>query len=486
MAKKILSLLLYVFIFLGSLYQPWDYDLGWHLRVGKDTIEKGYPYTNTYSWELPGYHWFNSSPLLDVPRFLVYDYFGMIGISVVGALTVVLLFFFVGKLCQLNVIQKCLFFPFLWYFQDPILGQSFKGQVVSLLFLAILYTVLRAYQNRKKNVIYFLIPIFFVWANLHAQFVLGLTVFAIWSIAVITLEITTSFKSKGLKKIITQYSPLYITFVLSTLVTLINPYGFDMYNKAVLNITDPQILKTLEFIPPELYSILWWELVVWGVFLCLNTVFIVRKKSFIKYFPFLLVSILLYYLSFTARRYAWSMYVLSTPIAAFTLSYILRKESRVNIIIGYAVICASIVYLSIFDLPSRNLHNINWNSFCEITLCSPKGAEILVKMNKSKKGIGRFYIYNPWGGWLIWNYPEVKPNVDGRMSFWVDEKGNNPVRRSMLTLTLNQYQLELSPYDTYFIPNNITLNQELDMLVKRSKNWKLVFRDKSASLYTRQ
>jgi len=28
-----------------------------------------------------------------------------------------------------------------------------------------------------------------------------------------------------------------------------------------------------------------------------------------------------------------------------------------------------------------------------------------------------------WGGWMIWNYPDVKPSIDGRMHLWEDEKG---------------------------------------------------------------
>ncbi len=488
MLKTLLTFILYLFIFLATLYHPWDYDLGWHLRVGRDTIETGYPYTNTYSWELPGYQWFNSSPLLDVPRYIVYKYFGMPGIAIFGAILGVLIFFFISKYCQLDFQKQCLVFPIFLWFENSIFVQSFKGQIVSLLFLAILITLLFSFQNGRKKVIFLLIPIFLLWANLHAQFVLGLIIFAIWSMVYILINFKRNLKSVAL--------PLLLTFVFSLIVTLANPYGMDIYKYALINTTNPQIFQTIEFTPPEIFSKLWWNLLIWGIFLLINTLLILKNRHLNKYFPLIVISAILFYLSLTMKRYAWSMYLLSIPIATYFLLHFSINKNRYLKIFSYFFFLISFIYISLFELPKRNLHDISWNGYCVFVRCSPAGAEVLLKMKNlparpaggpaGRQGVGKLYNYNPWGGWLIWNYPQIKPNVDGRMSFWEDPKtGHNPVRFAASSNMLTQHQIDSLPYDTYFIPNQLLLVRELESLSQRSKKWKRIFRDYRASIYTR-
>ncbi len=57
--------------------------------------------------------------------------------------------------------------------------------------------------------------------------------------------------------------------------------------------------------------------------------------------------------------------------------------------------------------------------------------------------------YN-WGGYLIWNYPQIKPSIDGRMHLWVDKKGYSGFAEYYL-YEQNWSDIDKSDYDVVLI-----------------------------------
>src|SRR3990167_9331643 len=97
----ILSLLPFIFVFISTLYQPIDPDLGWHLKYGEYFFEKGSLLKeNTFSTEMPDFRWPNVSWGTDLITYFTFHHFGFLGLTVLSALIVTLTFFFFSKLAN--------------------------------------------------------------------------------------------------------------------------------------------------------------------------------------------------------------------------------------------------------------------------------------------------------------------------------------------------------------------------------------------------
>jgi hypothetical protein len=90
--------------------------------------------------------------------------------------------------------------------------------------------------------------------------------------------------------------------------------------------------------------------------------------------------------------------------------------------------------------------------------------------------------YN-WGGWLIWNYPEIKPSMDGRMPFWKDEKEYSSFAE-YYPLEQDWKSIDESKYDYVYITPAKPLYKQMIKLVKEKK-WKIIYQDKYAYIFER-
>ncbi len=464
----------YLLVFLASLYHPWDFDLGWHLRVGLDIIENHiFPYTNTYSSELPGYKWFNSSWGLDVLKYIVFTKTGFVGLSILGSFTIVLLFYTFSRYLNLSLFAKSILFPILLIVLHTVYSQSFRGQVVSLLFIALLYSILWHYQKGQKKLIFILPAFFFIWANLHAQFILGLGIFALW---------TTIFLLQNIKKDIKRHL-FFLSFSLffSILATLPNPYGLFIYQDSLAHIAQPALQYVNEFEDLVVGTPNFWKFGSWGIFLIISLTLIIKKRSFRQYLPYIIVGAILYALSFSSKRFMYPMYVATIPLIAATIKNLEPKNKILSLGIGLFLVLLSLTYISIAELPNRVLTRMNWSVYCMHVHCSPLASDVLNSMPK----IGKLFSHYNYGGYLIWNYPKIKPTFDGRMPLWEDKAGYSPFRKFITTLFQKREQIDVGPYDTYFIPTNSLLANELYYLSNQNSKWKKIYKDNITSIYTR-
>src|SRR6266567_200175 len=93
--NSFLPTLPYLIVFVYSLYQPTDPDLGWHLKYGQYFWQHGMVLRdNTFSTMMPDFHWANTSWLTDIIGYAVYHMGGFLGLAVAGAFFVALTFYF--------------------------------------------------------------------------------------------------------------------------------------------------------------------------------------------------------------------------------------------------------------------------------------------------------------------------------------------------------------------------------------------------------
>ncbi|OGF98893.1 hypothetical protein A2153_00715 [Candidatus Gottesmanbacteria bacterium RBG_16_38_7b] len=458
----------YLTIFLLSLNPLSDSDFGWHLKYGEYFFKTGQILRkNVFSLEMPDYRWVNSSWLTDVVTYYIFKMEGFLGITIAGGLIVMLMMFFLSRAYKFSFWEKTFIFPLILFVNSPLTRVSFRGQLLSLLGVTILLYLLEEYKREGRNIIYLTIPLFFIWANLHGGFMLGLAIMIIY-LAIRQLA------TKSLDKKLLAVFPLII------LSTLINPFGIEIYQEVIKHFGNPFQNYIVEWVPLTPFSDLWWVLIFWGIFLIINIRILVTKEKLADYIEVIILTLIFYFLSHWMRRYAWTMYLISIPLSLGVFRYGIEINRQIKKIIP--VIIWVVIYLGTISyyIPSQRLTQINWQRYClESVKCSIPSAEFLKKIEIPQK----FLSFYNWGGWLIWNYPEIKPLIDGRMHLWRDEGGYSAFGKYYF-LEQNVDDIDKSDYEMVYMIADKPVYKRLLELVRQGR-WRIIYQDDLAGVFVR-
>lgn len=168
------------------------------------------------------------------------------------------------------------------------------------------------------------------------------------------------------------------------------------------------------------------------------------------------------------------------PFFGAAISSIKPYSKKISIAIAITVAICLYLFVFIFTLPNSHIFSMDWIYYCRINGCSPRSAEYLMENKLSGKMLTD---YN-WGGWLIWNYPGIKPSIDGRMPFWKDETGYN-IFKKYIELENNAVDINSSEYDIVYIsPTKKTIYNRLQQLVNENK-WRVAYHDLFAYIFVR-
>src|SRR3989344_5675191 len=411
--KYFFLILPFIFIFVSSIYKPYDADLGWHLKYGEHFIKTGQILKeNSFSSEMPGFIWANTSWGTDILTHLFYNTGGFFGISILGAIVITLTFFIYSKAFKLTFFEQAIIFPLVVLFENPVNQVSFRGQLLSLMFLGILLVLLTRYEEGKKKLLFLSIPLFLIWANMHGQYILGLGIFLLWIF-------------------------------------------FYLLKKYLLDKTSVKIF---------LFGIL--------------TLFFTDKLK--EKLPYVGISTVLYSLSWYVRRYAWAMYYTAFPLIQPVANFLKPDSEKATKITATVLFIFYIGIVFMFKYPFSQFTSMNWDIFCQDYLgCSPKSVEFLIN-NKLDKDLLTFY---NWGGYIIWNYPQIKPSIDGRMHLWIDNKGYSAFSY-YYPFEQNLEDIDQSKYNAVLISQEKPLYDRLTELTEEKK-WKHVYEDEKAAVFVR-
>ncbi|MFH1857364.1 MAG: hypothetical protein ABH845_00450, partial [Candidatus Omnitrophota bacterium] len=219
---KLVLLLFSLGIFLSVLHTLWAYDVWWHLKAGEVIWKEHFiPGTNLFSYTAPEHPWIDLSWGFQLFIYIAYKLFGASGIILFKAAVVTSIFLLLLKgfsrsvplLVLLPVLALILFTAHERLVERP--------EVVSYLFLVSFLLILEKDRKKPSKTLYALPLLQILWANTHALFVLGLLVIAsAWLGAVLSW-----LTAKKRLAPVSFPSRLTAVFVLSSLATLVNPYG---------------------------------------------------------------------------------------------------------------------------------------------------------------------------------------------------------------------------------------------------------------------
>ena len=404
--ERIFSSLIFLIVFLYSVYPYGDKDWGWHYKYGEYLLTQGKILTqDIFTWTMQGFKWSNTSWLYDPLVYILTKTTGYIGFSILGGIVYFLVFYTLVSNFKLSYWKKAIVAFFFVLMGEMAILEGFRSQVLSLLFFSILMSVIIKAQKNIK-VLFFLPFLFVFWVNFHGDFVVGLGVAGLFlgSYFLIDLYKTKIFSGR---KFLIYSAPLLLSFA----ATFISPFGFNVYLEALRNIGSPLTKNIYEWMPIY-YTCVYCHAYTFASYSLLLLLLFIKRKNILD-IPYLLAYLIFLVPTIQTRRLVPVFFVITAPLLCQAL-----EEIRWNIeqfkVTTYAFLLVSIVSIE-FTLfqryPSANLYHYSESDFVtSLSSFSLNAMDYLLSHPPKGKG---FNFYD-WGGYLIGRGFPAKLFIDGR------------------------------------------------------------------------
>jgi len=548
--NKITILVFLISVFFLSFLPVKDTDFGWHYRCGNQFLTTGkLCLKNEFSYFLPNYKAYNPSFLYDITLAFVYNHFGFLGVSFLGALISTLSAIFILKLFSCSTWLRIVVFYLIFWLSYSTFGLGLRSQMVSYLFFVITFFVLTkksvenrnwlnrewriVIENRKKKLenqfpISVLLPfLFLIWVNTHIGFFLGpilLGIFAVSNLSISFLRKQESSNSGSLIKLeekpprldtinndkTSEVNQVYgqpsglslqlfgfVTF--NFLAAFLNPFGPKVYLEILRHFQAPLNTMIAEWVAPS-----FWQKVLIIISAMVGFVINVgvdqrvdpkrgrhiglplQNKS--RLFNILL---LLFFtlLALQARRNLPFFYTIFFYVFLQYSKFSNDRYQKWNDLIISFLLSIFVISFSLPSMPATIRFDISWNDYCQKSLITYP-CQALEKTNL-KQLSGNLYTAYEWGGFLIWQTPDLKVFTDGRMSAWKSEKepypGSGQYSYQVYLYIIQArkgWQEILKKYQTDYllIGNGTFLDLELQKNAAKY-GWKENYRDEVAVFY---
>jgi hypothetical protein len=449
--KKILTnkTLVYILLILvGTIIffkPPTDPDFGWHYKYGEYIFQnKKILRENIFSYTHTNYQWSNSYWLSQLLMYTSHRFLGhSVSTIILSAFLSFVILHVIKKHAKDRVSLSVLFLFLVLVL--TMFAVTVRPLYYSTVFLFILIDILL----RKGAGIKYIPLIFLAWVNMHADFVIGLFILGAYSLFNF-LEKTgfpkTNFKSifppwktwsktsKYLgeirlyfirilkdKNTLNIFVKLFLIFFVSFLITFLNPYGINLWLTLFKEFTQPIKSFVAEWGP---MGEIGFSYLLIGIFLAMGLLAGITAKSTNaeKYDSWYIFLIFLFYPLSLKSAYFIRIFIIISSFSVLDrfvlikkdIEKIIVKDAKQNLKYFLVPFLAFLLFSLIPNLiiSYKTTENIElWSEAKKY----PYGAVKYVKENKLE---GKMMNEYSWGGYLIWQLPEYKTFIDGRMAAW--------------------------------------------------------------------
>jgi len=494
------SLLTVIFIFWISLRCFQSHDVWTDLAVGKNICETAkIPTSEVFSFSTDGEKWVPESWLYQVSVFLCYKVVGFGGLVILKAfllasLMIFMFYFFHERrwnLCISGIVVAL----FIFIFNNLFLV---RAQTVSFVLFFLLVSLLLKFRETKKNKYLFYFPIIhLLWVNIHPSFVIGLVVMFTFLVSEWAKKILRYKVRRWLGSSLKVSSLLWliVTACSCAAVSLINPYGLEVFQNAIRNADVVALYSVMSWNTFERVLLMNIPALILPVFTMLCVYFVpVRRRDLTD----VVLLVVLFVPAYFFKRYTIYPFLISVIFAVKYASYmvsvvtdIVFLDRRTGRLWGSNLVCVisilslvSIIGSSVcaFDQSTYPWTKENTPDFY------PKGATEYIKKNLVEANIYSPYFYS--GYMLFQLYPEYKNFIDYRtlrikkepliddLKFrnarvgwvWLSEKYN-----------INTILVRYQPGKNIFSLENSIFRER----IAQSPDWRLVYWDDDNLLYSK-
>jgi hypothetical protein len=474
-------------VFILAARSPLDSDMWWHLKAGELTITNSRPYLiDSLSFTRFGEAWINHSWLSEVGMYIFFQLGGYLALGGIMALLATVSMGFVYFQSSGPAILK-VFLLILGSIVAAVVWSP-RPQLFSLVLLAIVSMVIYLFKWKQKNHLKWLPVIFFLWANLHGGYPLGLLLIG----AVVAGEIAHNLFDPGStqpKLSWPQVKQLILWSLISVFALLLNPNGLNIWKIPFQTVEVSALQQFIEeWASPDFHQ-LYQQPFLWLLFGILAAVGLSRRRTD---FSDLAVVILFGYLALVARRNFGPFAIVAVPVLSRCLWAALkpgnsdlqtqeavgpdnlmgqnrprpRWQRRLNLFIVALLALVAFGKLYIVTYPG-------WME-AAIQASEPAGAVNWLQENGSKGQVLNEY---NWGGYLEWRMQDIKVFVDGRTDLYGDSILNEWLGVVQAGVGWEQ-TLQKWKIDYILLDPNRPLVQ-----AAAQKGWKLLYQDSQAVLY---
>ena len=371
-------------LFLLRCTQTLDPDFGWHISSGQYILGHGIPQHDIYTYTAANFPWIHHEWLSDVINATIYNLVGFTGLGVFFALLWTLAVYgAVGKVGPRGAVVVL------------VSALSFASFVAirDMAWTALLLVVTHRLFARRAH----LLPLVFVlWASLHGGFVIGL-VYLAW--AAITQK---------------AWCKAWVVPVAAA-ATLINPYGVLLYREITATLFDPTLHESIK-------EWVRWGFGVWSLLLlalwAIPVAVAVRKRQWRSVAGF--DTPLLAATALSLRQFPlFALMALPRLVTFYTgwpkINLGRLKNRRVITRIGYVAALYLLIAGTLTLLAATALYALHdplrLNAYATVP-------QRVVASLQQTPCSGNIFNHYDIGGYLIWQYPQQKVYIDGRMPSW--------------------------------------------------------------------
>ena len=410
-----LCVLLYSLPLIALRQAVLDPDIWWHLRTGQWIVEHGrVPATDPFSTFGHERAWVAYSWLFEVVVFGISRGSGLLGIwifraAMVYAVAVALHRLLAGREPRFVRVAGLLAVAYV-----ALLGiDTERPWHFTVLFSILTVAVIEEVRSgRRPWWLWWLPPVFALWASLHVQFVMGLGLLALATICGFIGDYRARMSGRPDQP---AGGPILLALLVACLLaTGINPYGFGVYRPVIEYGGHSFVFNYIqEHRAPEFRSLNDWCLVG----LAGAAAFTLGRRRWREPYLMALLAVATYF-AFHSRRDGWFLVIAALvaltsrpPKSCPTLERFTYTWPRA-VVVGSLV--GSLLAFTAWwnDLGARGLHQAVERAY-------PEQAAAYLEDNLPP---GPIYNHLNWGGYLIWRLPAYPVTIDGRTNLHGDER----------------------------------------------------------------
>lgn len=478
--------------FVLALKKIADVDALLHLDMGKlFWTTKGYPATEPFCYPAAGQPFLYTSWLFAVGIYAVWNLFGYSGLSLIIAMSAVLLIWILYRDAVLSTGRDELI-PSLVLFTGLMLAENrfvMRPEMILLLAFSTTVWLLGQYTfcGYRKG-LWLLVPISLIWGNSHSSVILIVVPFVSFAVYLAIERFSpthNSDKEKGFQAL-ERLKWLGLLFVAVLLAALCNPNGIGQFQYGQMVMATAWYKQSItELMPPRVKELA----VIWPVFVLsvVLTLLALRRRAI----PYVLISISLLYVGLQAIRFFEFFCLMQASIIARSAALLvpnswatrLKRPLTVGVVallmLGAAGMKAGSVYPFRRDAISQERFGAGANLQHDHAR-----AVAFLKQNDIRGKV--FNIFED-GQSIIWHgWPELTVFIDGRGAIPIEML--DPYSKAFVEPTELQKLQQRYSFEILLIGRDLALetNPHGTKTYFHDPDWALVYFDRNSYVYVRK
>jgi tetratricopeptide (TPR) repeat protein len=473
---SLVSFLVFTFAFLMAVEKVHNYDIWWHLKTGQWIMENGrIPHADPFTFTTPDAPWAPHSWLSDVVFATTFRISGLDGLIIFKALIVGAAFFIVFRLMirqgvnLLLAVAIVMLAVFISQFRFLL-----RPHVFMFLLSVAFFWMLSVWGGQRNLKLLWLLPLMFLWVNLHGSFFLGLVL-----VGCFLAEKMMVSAYERIRKIDDATSwPVFLALLIALLFgcILLNPFGLDLLRWVVTVITRINVTRIIEV--EEHVALSWGDHnLFWSLMLATALSFPLAFRR-ARLFHFLLFAATSF-LAIQGVRFVALAALLQAPILGYNLHVVLNKVLVKKYRPTRRLQAALAIPLLLFGgalLFQHSFAEDKVNRF-GLGVSDSRFPGAAVDFLRQLNAAGNIYNSFPIGGYLLWELPGRKIFLDGR---FLD------AQRELITQLNTMTATELEELFNRFDIRAAILTRKdrrLAAYFSQAKDFRLAYFDDQALLY---